>query len=195
MAFPRSTALGPLLVILRSAPAGALNSSLSWLPVHPGSCRSTSPSPSLSRPSWHSAFGNVSSSSVGELQLKSFGKSVAPSLSLSTPSEHCGGTGQLTVVETTALWLFAGLGSVELWETEAAFCTVPPQVKVCETVKATVKVRNCPAVSEVLLQMTLAPTWTQLTSLEGMKVRPCGTTSLTSTLVAVAGPRLTTVSV
>src|SRR3989338_2056461 len=130
MTLPRSTAPGPLLVILRSAPTGALNSSLSWLPVYPGSCRSTSPSPSLSRPSWHSAFGKVSSLSVGELQLKSAGKSVAPSLSLSTPSEHCGGTGQLTVVETTLLWLFPGLGSVELWETEARFSTIALQVNV-----------------------------------------------------------------
>src|SRR3989338_7782920 len=54
------------------------------------------PSPSLSRPSWHCAFGKVSSLSSVELQLKSAGKSVAPSLSLSMPSRHWGGTGALT---------------------------------------------------------------------------------------------------
>src|SRR3989344_5958039 len=116
------------------------------------------------------------------MQPGSAGKSMRPSPSLSTPSLHCGRTGQFTVVETTVLRLFPGFGSVALWETVAEFSIRALQGKVCETVNAGVKVRNWPARRLVLLQMTLAPIWTQCTSLEGMNVRPAGTTSLTSTL-------------
>ncbi len=80
-------------------------------------------------------------------------------------------------------------------ETVAALRTIELHSSVWETVKATWKEWNCPTGREARSQTTLPLSRTQPGSLwEGRYVRPKGTGSETKISIAVAGPKLLTVS-
>src|SRR3989344_4404098 len=105
-------------------------------------------------------------------------------------SEHCGGTGQETVV-TTVLWLFPGFGSVtEEEETEAELRIGVLQARLVDVVKAIVKVRERFGASGISRrQRIFAPDWAHSELLKNAsKVRPAGMGSVATTLGALSGP-------